>query len=115
LRRCEVTPEGLRFRSAHPSATSISDPSAALGLQHDVEATPRRRRRRQLRLKSDEDIDFNLEAELTKSASSSSRRTSAAAAWCQLGPRRVKLAGLVILTAALLLGGLQIRRREGAT
>jgi hypothetical protein len=65
--------------------------------------------------KSDEDIDFNHEAELTKSASSSSRRTSAAAAWCRLGPRRVKLAGLVILTAAMLLGGLQIRRREGAT
>lgn len=37
----EVTPEGLRFRSAHPSATCISDPSAALGLQHDVEATPK--------------------------------------------------------------------------
>jgi hypothetical protein len=29
------------FVSAHPSATCLSDPSAALGLQHDVEATPK--------------------------------------------------------------------------
>ncbi|MGH2751622.1 MAG: hypothetical protein ACRDK3_12230 [Actinomycetota bacterium] len=37
----EVTPDSLKFRSAHPSATCISDPSAALGLQHDVEASPK--------------------------------------------------------------------------
>ena len=29
------------FVSAHPSATCISNPAAALGLQHDVEATPK--------------------------------------------------------------------------
>jgi hypothetical protein len=29
------------FVSGHPSATCISDPAAALGLQHDVEATPK--------------------------------------------------------------------------
>ena len=29
------------FASAHPSASCISDPNAALGLQHDVEATPK--------------------------------------------------------------------------
>jgi hypothetical protein len=34
----EVSP---RFVSAHPSAACLSDPSAALGLQHDVEATPK--------------------------------------------------------------------------
>jgi hypothetical protein len=30
-----------KFVAGHPSATCISDPSAALGLQHDVEATPK--------------------------------------------------------------------------
>ena len=30
-----------RFVAGHPSATCISDPSAALGLQHDIEATPK--------------------------------------------------------------------------
>jgi hypothetical protein len=30
-----------KFLSGHPSATCISDPSQALGLQHDVEATPK--------------------------------------------------------------------------
>jgi hypothetical protein len=34
----EVSP---RYVSAHPSAACLSDPSAALGLQHDVEATPK--------------------------------------------------------------------------
>ena len=34
----EVDPS---FVSAHPSASCISDPSAATGLQHDVEATPK--------------------------------------------------------------------------
>lgn len=29
------------FFSSHPSATCVSNPSAALGLQHDVEATPK--------------------------------------------------------------------------
>ncbi|MGH3072815.1 MAG: hypothetical protein ACRDNB_11180, partial [Gaiellaceae bacterium] len=36
--RGEVAP---RFVASHPSASCISDPSAALGLQHDVEATPK--------------------------------------------------------------------------
>lgn len=30
-----------RYVSSHPSASCVSDPSAALGLQHDVEATPK--------------------------------------------------------------------------
>ena len=30
-----------RYVSSHPSASCLSDPSAALGLQHDVEATPK--------------------------------------------------------------------------
>lgn len=30
-----------RYVSNHPSASCVSDPSAALGLQHDVEATPK--------------------------------------------------------------------------
>lgn len=30
-----------RFAGAHPSAACVSNPSAALGLQHDVEATPK--------------------------------------------------------------------------
>ncbi|MBW3620413.1 MAG: hypothetical protein KY461_09220, partial [Actinobacteria bacterium] len=34
----EVAPS---FVSSHPSAACISDPAAALGLQHDVEATPK--------------------------------------------------------------------------
>jgi hypothetical protein len=34
----EVSPQ---FVSAHPSAACLSNPSAALGLQHDVEATPK--------------------------------------------------------------------------
>ena len=36
-----VSADTLEFASAHPSATCISNPSAALGLQHDVEATPK--------------------------------------------------------------------------
>ena len=36
--RGEVDP---RYVSAHPSASCLSDPQAALGLQHDVEATPK--------------------------------------------------------------------------
>ncbi|HWH06159.1 MAG TPA: hypothetical protein VNT23_06960 [Gaiellaceae bacterium] len=36
--RGEVDP---RYVSSHPSASCVSDPSAALGLQHDVEATPK--------------------------------------------------------------------------
>ena len=36
-----VTPSSPQFVSAHPSATCISDPSRALSLQHDVEATPK--------------------------------------------------------------------------
>jgi hypothetical protein len=36
--RGEVSPQ---FVSAHPSAACLSNPSAALGLQHDVEATPK--------------------------------------------------------------------------
>ena len=36
--RGEVQP---RFVSSHPSASCVSDPVAALGLQHDVEATPK--------------------------------------------------------------------------
>jgi Ca2+-binding RTX toxin-like protein len=34
----EVSPQ---FVSAHPSAACISNPNAALGLQHDIEATPK--------------------------------------------------------------------------
>jgi hypothetical protein len=30
-----------KYVSNHPSATCVSNPSAALGLQHDVEATPK--------------------------------------------------------------------------
>jgi hypothetical protein len=30
-----------KFTAGHPSATCLSDPSATLGLQHDVEATPK--------------------------------------------------------------------------
>jgi hypothetical protein len=30
-----------QFVASHPSATCVSDPNAALGLQHDVEATPK--------------------------------------------------------------------------
>ena len=40
----QLTEDGevdAEFVSAHPSATCLSDPSAALGLQHDVEATPK--------------------------------------------------------------------------
>jgi hypothetical protein len=37
----QVTPSSPKFVSGHPSATCISNPSAALGLQHDVEATPK--------------------------------------------------------------------------
>ena len=37
----QVTPTSVRYVSAHPSASCVSDPSAALGLQHDVEATPK--------------------------------------------------------------------------
>ena len=37
----EVTSTSPAFVSAHPSATCVSDPSRALGLQHDVEATPK--------------------------------------------------------------------------
>ena len=36
-----VTPSSPKFISGHPSATCISNPSAALGLQHDIEATPK--------------------------------------------------------------------------
>ena len=37
----KVTQDSLQYVSSHPSATCVSDPSAALGLQHDVEATPK--------------------------------------------------------------------------
>jgi hypothetical protein len=37
----QVTPSSPKFVAGHPSATCISNPSAALGLQHDVEATPK--------------------------------------------------------------------------
>jgi hypothetical protein len=37
----EVTPNSPQFVSSHPSASCVSDPSAALGLQHDAEATPK--------------------------------------------------------------------------
>ncbi len=37
----KVTQDSLQYISSHPSATCVSDPSAALGLQHDVEATPK--------------------------------------------------------------------------
>ncbi len=36
-----VSPETINFVAGHPSASCISNPSAALGLQHDVEATPK--------------------------------------------------------------------------
>ena len=36
-----VSLDTLEYISAHPSATCISNPSAALGLQHDVEASPK--------------------------------------------------------------------------
>ncbi|MBA2359265.1 MAG: hypothetical protein H0V84_12665 [Actinobacteria bacterium] len=37
----EVTAAGAQFVSSHPSASCVSDAAAALGLQHDVEATPK--------------------------------------------------------------------------
>ena len=37
----EVTPETIGFVAAHPSASCVSNPAAALGLQHDVEASPK--------------------------------------------------------------------------
>jgi len=37
----EVTPTSPEFVSTHPSAACPSDPSAATGLQHDVESTPK--------------------------------------------------------------------------
>ena len=40
----QLTKKGVvdpSFAAAHPSATCVSDPSAATGLQHDVEATPK--------------------------------------------------------------------------
>lgn len=37
----EVTPTSVEFVSAHPSASCVSDPAAALGLQHDAEAAPK--------------------------------------------------------------------------
>jgi hypothetical protein len=37
----DVTPDSVSYVSAHPSATCVSNPAAALGLQHDVEATPK--------------------------------------------------------------------------
>ena len=37
----EVSLDTLEYVSSHPSATCVSNPSAALGLQHDVEATPK--------------------------------------------------------------------------
>lgn len=39
----EVTSTSPRLVSNHPSASCVSDPSAALGLQHDVEVTPKAR------------------------------------------------------------------------
>jgi hypothetical protein len=36
-----VTPTGFQLIANHPSAFCASDPSAATGLQHDVEATPK--------------------------------------------------------------------------
>ena len=36
-----VSPENIEYVSGHPSATCLADESAALGLQHDVEATPK--------------------------------------------------------------------------
>ncbi len=36
-----VSPETVNFVAGHPSASCISNPNAALGLQHDVEATPK--------------------------------------------------------------------------
>ena len=37
----QITPSSPKFVAGHPSATCPSNPSAALGLQHDVEATPK--------------------------------------------------------------------------
>jgi hypothetical protein len=37
----QVSPSSPKFVAGHPSATCPSNPSAALGLQHDVEATPK--------------------------------------------------------------------------
>jgi hypothetical protein len=36
-----LSPFSPQFVSSHPSASCLSDPAAALGLQHDVEATPK--------------------------------------------------------------------------
>ena len=36
-----VTPEAIKFLAGHPSAACPSNPQSALGLQHDVEATPK--------------------------------------------------------------------------
>ena len=36
-----LSPASPQFVSSHPSASCLSDPAAALGLQHDVEATPK--------------------------------------------------------------------------
>ncbi len=40
-RNGDVTPQTPQFVASHPSASCISDLSAALGLQHDAEATPK--------------------------------------------------------------------------
>ncbi|HZB05493.1 MAG TPA: hypothetical protein VE449_02800, partial [Thermoleophilaceae bacterium] len=37
----QLTPSSPKFVAGHPSATCPSNPVAALGLQHDVEATPK--------------------------------------------------------------------------
>ena len=37
----QVSPSSPKFVAGHPSATCPSNPNAALGLQHDVEATPK--------------------------------------------------------------------------
>ena len=37
----QVTPTSPRWIASHPSASCVSDPVAALGLQHDAEATPK--------------------------------------------------------------------------
>ncbi len=37
----QVTPSSAKFVAGHPSATCPSNPQSALGLQHDVEATPK--------------------------------------------------------------------------
>lgn len=36
-----VSADTIEYVAGHPSASCLSDPSAALGLQHDVEATPK--------------------------------------------------------------------------